>query len=116
MLAGRLARARQDYTAAERELRDAVTRFDVMAYDEPEDWVLSPQLELGALLLEKRDFAGAEATYRAELRHHPRHGRGLFGLALALDGQGRRADAARARAEFVVAWRHADTRLSASDM
>jgi tetratricopeptide (TPR) repeat protein len=116
MLAGRLARARADYTAAERELRDAVTRYDAMAYDEPEDWVLSPQLELGALLLEKRDFAGAEAAFRAELKHHPRHGRALFGLALALDAQGRRADAAKARAEFAVAWRHADTRLSASDL
>lgn len=116
LLAGRLARARADLTTAERELRDAATRYEALAYDEPEDWVLSPHLELGALLLEKRDFAGAEAAYRAELKHHPLHGRGWYGLALALAGQGRPADAAKARAQFAVAWRHADTKLSARDL
>ena len=116
MLAGDLARAREDMTAAERELRDACKRYDALAYDEPEDWVLSPHLDLAGALLAKHDFTGAEGEYRTELRHHPKHGRALFGLAAALAAQGRKSEAAKARAEFTAAWKHADVRLTLADL
>ena len=44
----------------------------------------------------------------------PNNGWALFGLAQALDAQGKRSEAATVRAEFEQAWSKADVELTAS--
>ena len=55
--------------------------------------------------------AEAEQVFRDDLTFHARNGRSLFGLWKALEAQGRKADAARAQAEFRRAWTAADVTL-----
>jgi hypothetical protein len=58
------------------------------------------------------DAVGAAEVYRTDLERNRKNPRALFGLWKALERQGRAADAARAKAEFDVAWAGADTTLS----
>ncbi len=69
------------------------------------------RLALGDALLRNRAFADAETAFRDDLKQHPGNGWALRGLALALDGQGRGADAVLARAQGARAWRQADAAL-----
>jgi hypothetical protein len=56
----------------------------------------------------------AETVYRADLVRNPENGWALFGLAVALQAQGRDGDAAAVRQRFDKAWAHADIVLAAS--
>ncbi len=48
-------------------------------------------------------------AFREDLEVHPDNGRALSGLASALEGQGRKAEADELRAgRLAAAWRHAD--------
>ena len=58
--------------------------------------------------------AEAEAVYRESLKTYRGDGWALFGLAQALDAQGKRAEAADARRAFAKAWTFADVKLTAS--
>ncbi|OGU01037.1 MAG: hypothetical protein A2085_10310 [Gemmatimonadetes bacterium GWC2_71_10] len=105
--AGRLPEALAD-------LERAVMLEDSLIYDEPEPLPFSARDWLGAALLEAHRPADAEAVYRASLADHPRNGWSLFGLAQALEAQGRHGDATRARAEFERSWARADVWLRSS--
>ena len=50
--------------------------------------------------------------FRDDLEKHPRNGRSLFGLQIALAKQGREPEAALVRLEFEAAWKNADTKLT----
>ncbi len=52
--------------------------------------------------------------YRESLKNHRRDGWALFGLAQALDAQGKTQEAADTRRQFTVAWQMADTKLTSS--
>ncbi len=95
-------------------LEAAVVLEDGLRYDEPEPLPFSARHWLGALLLELKRPTDAERIYRAELVAHPNNGWSLFGLAQALRAQGRAADAAKAREQFVQAWARSDAMLRAS--
>jgi TolA-binding protein len=87
---------------------------DSLIYDEPEPLNFSARDWLGAALLEARRPGDAERVYREALTDHPHNGWALFGLAQALDGQARSADAAAVREQFARAWARADVWLRAS--
>jgi Flp pilus assembly protein TadD len=74
-------------------------------------WYYPVRETLGAALLAAGDAAGAEQVFRDDLKYNPRNGRSLFGLWKALETQGRKADAARAAADFRRVWRVADVTL-----
>ena len=71
---------------------------------------------LGRALLRDGQFAEAEKTYREAIEKNPRNGRALFGLAEALDKQGKTSSAELVRREFAQAWANADTKLTAESL
>lgn len=95
-------------------LERAVEREDELIYDEPEPLNFSARHWLGAALLEAGRHADAERVYRRELEDHPNNGWSLFGLAQALEAQGRKDDAARVRDSLEQAWARSDTWINAS--
>lgn len=111
LLEGRLAAAEGNLDAAIERYRVAVAAEDLLTYDEPPTWYYPVRETLGAALLARGRAAEAEQVFRDDLTFNPRNGRSLFGLWKALDAQGRRAEAARARADFRRAWSAADVVL-----
>jgi hypothetical protein len=65
-------------------------------------------------LLQAGRAAEAEAVYRESLKTYREDGWALFGLAQALEAQGKTADAADARRGYDKAWQFADVKLTAS--
>jgi tetratricopeptide (TPR) repeat protein len=111
LLDARLAMAEGQTAAAVQQLEAAVAAEDALTYDEPPTWYYPVRETLGAALLADGKAARAERVFRDDLKHNPRNGRSLFGLWKAIEAQGRKADAARASAEFRRAWAVADSRL-----
>jgi tetratricopeptide (TPR) repeat protein len=116
LLAGRIAAAGGDNTAAVEQYKAAVTAEDALAYDEPPTWYYPVRETLGAALLADGRPAEAEQVFRQDLKDNPRNGRSLFGLWKSLEAQGRTADGARAGAEFRRAWAVADVSLRLEDL
>jgi tetratricopeptide (TPR) repeat protein len=116
LLEGRMAAAGGDKAAAIQQYRLAVAAEDLLAYDEPPTWYYPVRETLGAALLANGDAAGAEQVFRDDLKYNPGNGRSLFGLWKALEAQGRKADAARAGAEFRRVWAVADVTLRINDL
>lgn len=113
LLTGEIAMKRNDKKAGIEALRRAAAAEDLVNYNEPPDWHLPSREWLGRALLRTGDFAGAESVYRKEIGKNPRNGRALFGLAEALDKQGKKSSAELVRREFQQAWTNADTELTA---
>jgi tetratricopeptide (TPR) repeat protein len=95
-------------------LRRGVEKEDKLRYDEPPDWIQPARHALGAALVVAKKYSEAEAAYREDLRRWPENGWSLFGLAEALAAQGKSDEAAKVRQRFDEAWKHADTKLTAS--
>jgi tetratricopeptide (TPR) repeat protein len=95
-------------------LRQAVTKEDQLAYDEPADWFFPTRHLLGAVLIKAGKATDAEVVYRDDLDRHPNNGWALHGLAQSLKLQGRNADASAAQQRFDSAWKNADVTLVAS--
>ena len=100
--------------AAVAAFREAVALEDGLAYLEPPTWYYPVRQSLGKALLADRKAAEAEQVYRDDLRLYAENGWSLFGLALALEHQGKTEEAAAARARFEKAWEGADVRLKGS--
>lgn len=113
-LQGELLAARGDRPAAVRALEEAVRAQDAMNYIEPPAWYFPVRQALGAVLLDARRPAEAEAVYRVDLQHYPRNGWSLFGLEKSLRAQGKQVEAKMAASGFANAWTRADVELSAS--
>lgn len=112
ILLGEIEWSTGDLGAAEAAFRRAVVSDDLIEYDEPEPLPFAARHWLGAFLLEKGDFAGAETAYREELKSHPHNGWSLYGLLKALEGQGK-TDAA-VQADFDKSWSRSDTWIRGS--
>jgi pimeloyl-ACP methyl ester carboxylesterase len=116
LLAGEIAQARGDRKAAIDLLRAAVAAEAKVNYAEPPDWDLPIREWLGRALLRDGQYVEAEKTYREAIKLNPRNGRALFGLAEALDKQGKSTSAELVRREFADAWANADTRLTVESL
>ena len=112
LLAGRIAAAGGDLSAAIEQYRSAVAAEDALTYDEPPTWYYPVRETLGAALLAHGDATEAEAVFRKDLEYNPRNGRSLFGLWKSLEAQGRKPEAARAAADFRRVWAAADVVLT----
>jgi tetratricopeptide (TPR) repeat protein len=104
---GHLGEAVDDFTKA-RAIEIA------LPYNEPPSWHEPVSHILGAALLQAHRPAEAEAVYRDSLMRYRLDGWALFGLAQALDAQGKKQEAAATRKEFATAWQLADVKLSSS--
>ena len=60
------------------------------------------------MLLQLERFADAERAFREDLDQYPENGWSLFGLATALEAQGRTGEAQTVRTTFDTAWSTAD--------
>ncbi len=109
ILEGELHREAGDLNAAQAAFEQAVELEDSLAYDEPEPLPFAARHWLGALLLEREQWAAAERVFRAEIEDHPHNGWSLFGLKTAIEAQGR-TDAA-VDADLEQSWARADTWL-----
>ena len=114
LLAGEIAARDRQWDQAIARLREAVRLGDGLRYFEPADWYYPPRLSLGAVLLEAGRPADAEAVYREDQQRNRNSGWSLFGLAQALEAQGKSVAAARVREQFRRAWARSDVRLAAS--
>jgi tetratricopeptide (TPR) repeat protein len=113
-LAGEIAAQRGENDAAIAELTKAVNLEDANRYDEPPDWLQPVRHSLGAVLLRAGKAADAEKVYREDLVRWPENGWALWGLALALEKQGKTKDAQSARARFEKAWARADVKIDST--
>jgi tetratricopeptide (TPR) repeat protein len=108
VLAGHLAAAKRDYTAAIAHLRSAVKLEDALTYGEPPDWSVPVRQELGMVLLRAGRAAEAERSFREDLKRFPANGWSLRGLELSLRAQKRTAEADAVKTRFEQSWATAD--------
>jgi len=114
LLEGEIARSKGDTAGAATHFRAAYRRQLALPYSEPPYWHQPVSHILGAALLADHRPAEAEAVYRESLKVYRDDGWALFGLAQALDAQGRRDEAAAVRQAFATAWARADVKLASS--
>jgi tetratricopeptide (TPR) repeat protein len=114
LLDGEIARVSGQLDTAVADFRNAAAIEANLPYTEPPYWHQPVSHLLGAALLQDSHPAEAEAVYRASLRTYRVDGWALFGLAQALDAQGRHAEAVQARKAFDQAWAFADVKLTSS--
>jgi tetratricopeptide (TPR) repeat protein len=115
------AQLQAEIAAAQGDLATAATRQQAaldasVRLDQREPPMLagSARLGLGRLQARAGQWREAEATFRQALADDPGSGWALRGLASALVGQGRAAEAAAVRAQLEDAWREAAPALRAA--
>jgi tetratricopeptide (TPR) repeat protein len=113
-LDGEIAFRKGDVETAVRKLREAVRLEDALKYDEPPAWTVPSRHALGAILLEAKRTAEAEAVYREDLAKYPENGWALRGLATALEAGKKPAEAASVEKRFEAAWSRASIALETS--
>ncbi|MFN3238828.1 MAG: tetratricopeptide repeat protein, partial [Pseudomonadales bacterium] len=113
-LLGEIEEAQGNLDAAIAHYTQAVEYQDALNYTEPPDWSQSMRLYLGAALLDAGRPVDAEAVYRKDLQWNQQNGWATFGLAQALEAQGREQEAIIARRQFEDYWRNADVELTRS--
>lgn len=114
LLDGEIARLNGHLDEAVADFRRARDMEQALPYNEPPTWHQPVSHILGAALLENGKPAEAEAVYRDSLKTYRADGWALFGLAQALDGQGKADAAAHARGQFAQAWSLSDVKLASS--
>jgi hypothetical protein len=112
ILDGEMKRMAGDLPGAIAAFQTAADTQEALIYDEPEPLPFSARQWLGAALVEHKNFAEAEAIYRAELVHHPHNGWSLLGLQQALAGQGKKSD--EIDSDFTASWSRSDTWIRSS--
>ncbi len=113
-LSGEIATRRGDLDAGITHFREAATIEDAGLYFEPPKWYYPIRHSLGAALVKAGQHDEAETVYREDLRRFPENGWSLFGLAQALQAQGKNTAAAAVDARFRRAWASTDVTLTAS--
>ncbi|HET9846204.1 MAG TPA: tetratricopeptide repeat protein [Nitrospira sp.] len=111
VLAGHIAEAKNDPTAAVAHLHEAARLEDALTYGEPPEWSVPVRQELGMMLLRLNRAAEAEQAFREDLKRFPDNGWSLHGLALALRHQERSEEADRVESRFKKMWASADVEL-----
>jgi tetratricopeptide (TPR) repeat protein len=114
VVAGEIAARRKEWDRALLHLERAVRFEDGLIYQEPADWHAPVRQTLGAVLLEAGRADEAEAIFWDDLRKNPENGWSLFGLAQALEAQGKKEQAETVRARFQKAWKQADVTLTSA--
>ena len=114
MLSGQIALRAERADEAVTHFRAASEIEDRMLAEEPPLWFFPVRHALGRALLEAERPVEAEAEYRSELARFPENGWSLYGLARALEAQGKKTEAAAVWSRFNEAWQHADVELPAA--
>jgi len=116
LLLGEIAFAQKDYTTAITYYEKSVALQDSLPYTEPPFWYYPTRQSLGQALLLAERYSEAEAVYREDLKHYPRNGWSMNGLAQALVDQGKTEEAAEIKSRFDEVWQFADISLTGSQL
>ena len=111
ILQGVIAEEQNDLNTSITYLKEAVASEDSMIYDEPKDWVHPARQYLGSVLLKAKKYPEAEKVYKEDLIINPYNGWSLTGLAIALDKQNKKSEAAKIKAEATTAFTRADLKI-----
>jgi tetratricopeptide (TPR) repeat protein len=111
-LRGEIALRKGDAAGAVTHFQAAAEAEDGLLYIEPPDWYYPVRHSLGLALLKANRPDEAEAVYLQDLKRFPSNGWALFGLAQAVEAQGK--DASEIKQQFAAAWKSADVTLVAS--
>ncbi len=113
-IAGEIALQQGDWDTAIERLEAAAEVEDTLGYGEPPQWLQPTRHTLGAVYLEAGRNADAERVYRDDLDKWPNNGWSLFGLARALEAQGKTSEAAEVMRRHEAAWAKADEATTTS--
>jgi len=116
VLGGEIEATKKNYDKAIAHLERAVRMEDGLIYTEPSEWHFPPRHALGAVLLEAGHAREAETVYWEDLRRNRENGWALYGIAKALEAQGKTEQAALMKERFEKAWSRADVKLASSRM
>lgn len=114
VVAGELAALEGDLPKAIEHLKQAVVHEDNLTYMEPAGWYIPTRQNLGAVYMQAKKYAEAEAIYKEDLAKMRQNGWSLIGLYNALVAQGKTTEAQKIKQEFDTAWRHADFEIDSS--
>ncbi len=112
-LAGEMALRRGDAAGAVEHFAAGLGLEQTLPYTEPPFWYYPMRQSLGKALIAAGRAAEAEAAYRQDLKKWPENGWSLYGLAAALEQQGKTEGAKAVRARYERAWK-GDLPLTAS--
>jgi tetratricopeptide (TPR) repeat protein len=116
VLGGEIEAAKKNYDKAIAHMERAVRMEDGLVYTEPSEWHFPPRHALAAVLLEAGRAREAETVYWEDLRRNRENGWALYGIAKALEAQGKTDQAAMMMERFEKAWSRADVKLTSSRM
>jgi len=111
VLAGYVEAAAGNMDVAVSEMKAAVASEDALLYGEPPEWSIPARQDLGRVLLKAGKPAEAEQAFREDLGRFRDNAWSLYGLAEALDRQGKKAAAAEQRQAFERVWATADVTM-----
>ena len=107
-VAGEIELQKGNWDEAAKLLEEAAVIEDSLGYDEPPVWLQPVRHALGAVYMKSGKFADAERVYRKDLSKWRDNGWSLFGLARALQEQGKTEEALAVQAEYERVWLRAD--------
>lgn len=113
-LDGEIARLSGDLSSAVVSFEYAQKLEHALPYTEPPYWHQPTSHLLGAALLQAGRPVEAERVYRESLKSYRLDGWALYGLAQALQAQGKASEAAAVRKDFDRVWKLADVKLASS--
>lgn len=108
VLEGWIAAERNDFDKAIAALTEATRLEGALLYGEPPEWTVPVRHDLGVVLMQAGRFADAERIYREDLGRFPDNGWSLFGLAEALEAQGKTDEARPFANKFRAVWQGAN--------
>ena len=114
VVAGELAALNGNTSKAIEHLKKAVEFEDGLTYTEPAAWHIPTRQNLGAVLMNVKDYEAAEKIYREDLKLLRQNGWSLMGLHNSLKAQGKIEEANKIKEEFDKAWEHADIKITTS--
>ena len=110
-LRGTISADRGDLDKMHRLFDQAVDQERELGYSEPPQYARPESEALGHALIRAGKYSEARDAFAQELHQRPKSGFALYGVALAWDREGNKAEAAKAYREFLDAWRNADRDL-----
>ena len=90
---------------------DATAQQKALGYREPPAYIRPAKESEGDAFLQLNECSRAQNAYRAALTQRPNSGFPLYGVALSAEKANDTEGARQAYAEFLHAWRHADSNL-----
>jgi tetratricopeptide (TPR) repeat protein len=107
-IAGEIALQQGDYEGAAKLLEKGAIVEDSLSYGEPPQWLQPIRHTLGAVYMKAGEYEQAERVYREDLADWRNNGWSLYGLARALEEQGRTEEATEVMREHERIWQYAD--------